>query len=325
MQMLNQDWRGILEQIKACDDFLVVGHVSPDGDTVGSSLALCLGLRQMGKKVLFGLHGALPEKLAFMPAAFPITASEQIERRAYGAVIAVDCGDLSRLGDLGEVFSQNENTIVIDHHPTNTGFGKRNLVMPYGATGQIILELLEALDCRITAEIANLLYAAISTDTGNFSYSNTDEAVLLAAAKLRKFGADIPMLNKTIYREKTLGATRLIGRAIERLELSQDGKIAITYVLRSDYQQLGAKREDCDEVVNYARDIIGVEIAIFLRQTDAEDEKFRASLRSNQYADVSALAQEFGGGGHKQAAGCSLTGGIEAAKQQILCAARKYL
>ena len=95
--------------------------------------------------------------------------------------------------------------------------------------------------------------------------------------------------------------------------------------MRSDYQQLGAKREDCDEVVNYARDIIGVEIAIFLRQTDAEDEKFRASLRSNQYADVSALAQEFGGGGHKQAAGCSLTGGIEAAKRQILCAARKYL
>ncbi|MBS6599209.1 MAG: DHH family phosphoesterase [Collinsella sp.] len=147
MERHNQERQGILEQMKACDDFLIIGHVSPDGDTVGSSLALCLGLSQLGKKVAFGLHGVFPEKLAFMPAAFPITASEQVEQRAYGAVIAVDCGDLSRLGDLGAVFSQNENTIVIDHHPTNTGFGKRNLVLPYGATGQIILELLEALGC----------------------------------------------------------------------------------------------------------------------------------------------------------------------------------
>ena len=110
---LNQSWQGILEQINACDDFLVIGHVSPDGDTVGSSLALCLGLKELGKKVVFGLHGVLPEKLAFMPVAFPITPSEQVEQRAYGAVIAVDCGDLSRLGDLGAVFSQNENLSLI--------------------------------------------------------------------------------------------------------------------------------------------------------------------------------------------------------------------
>lgn len=323
--MHDKNAQGILEQLKACGDFLVIGHVSPDGDTVGSGLALCLGLQQMGKRAVFGLHGALPDKLAFMADIFPITPSDAVERRSYEAVIAVDCGDLSRLGDLGELFLQNENTMVLDHHPTNTGFGKRNLVLPYGATGQMMLELLEALGCSITPKLANLLYTAISTDTGNFSYANTDEAVLQAAARLRGYGADIPWLNKVIYRERTLGATRLIGRAIERLELFCGGRIAFSYVLRSDYQELGAKREDCDELINYARDIVGVEIAIFLRQTDGRDDEFRVSLRSNQYADVSALALEFGGGGHKQAAGCSLQGSVERAKQQILAAAEKHL
>ena len=323
--MLSADEKRILKQLKTCDDFLVIGHVSPDGDTVGSSLALCLALQSMGKRAIFGLHGDLPGKLAFMGELFPVTPSWEVEHRAYGAVVAVDCGDLSRLGDLGEVFSQNQTTIVIDHHPTNTGFGALNLVLPYGATGQIILKLLEELSCPITVEMANLLYTAISTDTGNFSYANTDEAVLRAAARLRGCGADIPWLNKVLYREKTLGATKLIGRAIERMELAENGKIALSYVLRSDYEQLHAKREDCDEIVNYARDIAGVEIAIFLRQTDAEDDKFRASLRSNQYADVSALALEFGGGGHRQAAGCSVQGSIEQARERILAAARKHL
>lgn len=315
----------ILQNLSGSDDFLIIGHVSPDGDTVGSSLALCLGLLGMGKQVVFGLHGVVPDKLSFMGELFPVTDSAEVEIRSYGAVVAVDCGDLSRLGDLSRVFIKNENTMVIDHHPTNTGFGKQNLVLPYGATGQIILELLEELSCPITVEIANLLYTAISTDTGNFSYANTDKAVLTAAAKLRGYGADLPWLNKVIYREKTLGATKLIGRAIDRMELSQDGKIALSYILRSDYEELNAKREDCDEVVNYARDIIGVEIAIFLRQTDGEDNKFRSSLRSNQYADVSALALEFGGGGHKQAAGCSVEGSIEEAKEKILRAAKNYL
>ena len=122
---------GILEQLKACGDFLVIGHVSPDGDTVGRGLARCLGLQQMGKRAGFGLHGALPDKLAFMTDIFPITPSDAVERRSYEAVIAVDCGDLSRLGDLGELFLQNENTMVLDlsliHISTGTAIPQRLL------------------------------------------------------------------------------------------------------------------------------------------------------------------------------------------------------
>lgn len=315
--------RSVTEKIASERDFIIIGHVSPDGDTLGSGLALLLALQKMGKSAVFVVDGVLPDKLKFMKKYAEVRDFDTFEDRAYGCAIAVDVSNFSRLGRFQSIFESNGNTIVIDHHTTNEGFGAQNLVLSYGATGQIILEILDELGVPVDEKIANLLYAAICTDTGNFTYSNTDESVLLAAARLCRLGADIPFLNERIYRERSFGATRLIGKAIERMVLLEEGKISFTYVLLTDYGVVGAKPEDTDELVNYAREVEGVEIAVFLREVDFGI--FKASLRSKKYADVSALAGEFGGGGHIFAAGCTVEGDINTASGSILAAARKYL
>ncbi|MBQ9941558.1 MAG: bifunctional oligoribonuclease/PAP phosphatase NrnA [Christensenellaceae bacterium] len=297
----------IIEQLRKQNSFLLLGHVSPDGDTLGSVSALAGGLRRLGKQVICAVDGAVPDKLWFLRGEF--YAYEDCPDTPVDCIVAVDCGDLTRLGRFAERFLDQGNTMVIDHHGTNTGYGKINLIRPYGATGQIILELLEAMELLPDAKMADALYAAISTDTGNFSYSNTDPAILAAASRLRGYGADIPTLMDGIYHRRSFAATRLIGQALERLTLHSTGRIATMYVLQSDYQVFGAQKEDCDELINYAREVEGVEIALFLRQIGPE--KFKVSLRSKEYADVAKLAVEFSGGGHLHAAGCTVEGKLE--------------
>lgn len=313
----------VKKKIKQYSDFLIIGHVSPDGDTLGSGMALALGLKALGKQAAFALDGELPDKLGFVGTYGTLYRFENFPRRPYECMIGVDTGDLTRMGRFSELFSRQQHTIVIDHHMTNPGFGELNLIRPYGASGQIILELLEGMKVPIGKEIANLLYAALSTDTGNFSYTNTDASLLHAAARLREYGAEIPKLTEVIYRQRSLGATRLIGRAIDRMRLSEDGRMAQLYVLQSDYDELGAVKSDCDELINYAREIKTVEIAMFLRQV--AQEKFKVSFRSKKYVDVSSLAVAFGGGGHKYAAGCTVDGNLEKVSRQIWEAAEKLL
>lgn len=313
----------ILEQLYAHTRFLVLSHVSPDGDTIGSAVALCLALEKLGKDVVCAVDGDIPEKLGFLTGYFPVHSFADTPKEGYDCIIAVDAGDLGRLGKFGTLFEAMGETIVIDHHGTNTGYGKYNLIRPYGATGQIILELLEVMGAKIDENMANALYAAISTDTGNFSYSNVDAALLHAAARLREQGADIPMLTERIYHVRSLGATKLLGQALERLQLHCGGRIASLYVLQADYAACGAVKEDCDELINYAREVEGVEIAIFLRETG--EKTFKVSLRSKVYADVAKLAMQFQGGGHVHAAGCTAQGSLEEALGTLLRAAEALL
>ncbi len=315
--------QNIAGKIRREQDFVIIGHVSPDGDTIGSGLALLLALQKMGKSAVFFVDGVLPDKLQFLEKYAPISTFEAFSGQTYGCMIAVDVSSPSRLGRFQDFFEGHPNTIVIDHHMTNTGFGKENLILGYGATGQIVLALLEALGVGVDPPIANLLYTAICTDTGNFTYSNTDESILLAAAHLRKAGADIPMLIEKVYKERSIGSTRLIGRAIDRMTLYKQGRISLTYILMADYDELGAKPEDTDELVNYAREISGVEIAVFLREVSPI--KYKVSLRSKKYADVSAAAAEFGGGGHTFAAGCTVEGDLASATREILAAVGRQI
>lgn len=312
MQSIEQ----ICTKIKQNNSFLVMGHVSPDGDTLGSGMALVLALKSVGKSAIFVVDGVVPDKLKFVEAGDTVYAPDTYPKAAYDMAVAVDVSDATRLGDLKEVFVSHPNTMVIDHHITNKGFGNANMVLPYGATGQIILEILELLQIPLSKEIANMLYAALSTDTGNFSYENTDASLLHAAARLRAAGADIPMLTETIYKQRTFAATQLIGEAASRIELSADGKIAFTYVLQADFDALQALPEDTDELINYAREIIGVEVAIFAKEQNQN--VYKVSLRSKQYVDVSALAAEFDGGGHKRAAGCTIEGSLAQVKQKLI-------
>lgn len=318
-----QNMQQICTRIKENNSFLVMGHVSPDGDTLGSGMALVLALKSVGKSAVFVVDGIAPDKLGFINVDGEIYTPDNYPKAAYDLVVTVDVSDANRLGDLKEVFLASPNTMVIDHHITNKGFGDANLVLPYGATGQIVLEMLELMQIPISKEIANMLYAALSTDTGNFSYENTDASLLHAAARLRALGADIPMLVETIYKQRTFAATKLIGQAVSRIILSEDGKIAFTYVLQTDFDSLQALPEDTDELINYAREIIGVEVAIFAKEQ--KENVYKISLRSKQYVDVSALAAEFDGGGHKRAAGCTVEGSLVQIKQKLIDSATKHM
>ncbi len=309
--------------IKNEKDFLIIGHISPDGDTIGSGMALLLALQKLGKSAVFVIDGKIPEKMSFLMGYAKVYTFTECPKRNYDCVIAVDVSDPERMGKCKAIFDVHQNTIVIDHHGTNPAFGSYNYIRTVGATGLLIYRLFKQMHIELTKEIANLLYLAICTDTGNFSYSNTDAEILYAAAELRNAGADIPLIIENVYQIRSLGATRLIGRSLEHLILAEEGKIALTYILQEDFRELFALTEDTEELINYARAIKGVEIAIFLRQS--EEEEFKISFRSKNYADVAELASEFNGGGHKHASGGKIHAPLKEAISKLLKAAAKKL
>jgi len=313
----------ILIFLNSHDDFIIIGHVSPDGDTIGSCVAMWYGLVQTGKKAAIYIDGDIPKKYSFITDGCK-EAFTALSDRSYGAAIALDCGDETRLGKAAGMFKNAKATALCDHHRTNTEFAEINLVRgDDGATGLIVFDILNGLGVRIDERIANALYTAIATDTGNFQYSSTDEAILLCASKLRACGADITLIGEKVYRERTFAATKLIGRAVDRIALHSGGRIAATYILLSDYDETGAVKQDCDELINYAREIDTVEVAVFLRQV--EPEKFKLSLRSSHYADVSKIALIFEGGGHARAAGGTMFGDVEGCIEKLVTVAEKYL
>jgi len=314
----------VIDALARHEEFLIIGHVNPDGDALGSAVALARGLTALGRRAVCAVDDVLPERLAFLAEIFPVESFASCPAPGKDCcIVAVDCGDLGRLGQFQESFSRAACSVVIDHHATNTGFGMVSEVRVCGATGQIILELLERMGAPIDAPTADALYTALSTDTGNFTYNNTDEAILAALARLRGYGADIPRLGDRLFRRRTLGATRLIGRALERLEMHASGKIALMTLLLSDFAELRASKEESEDLVNFGREIDSVEIAIFLRQIGPEE--YKVSLRSQEYADVASIACTLEGGGHKHAAGCTARGSLAEVKAMLVERARALL
>lgn len=301
--------KNITDSLKKYDDLLLISHISPDGDTLGSTAALFLALKQLGKKVTAAVDGAVPDKLSFINDYCEFYSIEDLNGKTFECAVAVDVADVPRLGKLKNVFLGAEHTLVIDHHPTNTRFGEHNLIDCKASTGEVIMEVIDSIGAKLDVKMANCLYAAISTDTGNFIYSSVTEETLKNAARLRACGADIPMLTGMIYAQRSLGATKIIGRGIDSLRLFADGKVAAMLITKKDLEECGAKKEDTDSLINYAREIKGVEIAIFVNEL--REGRSKVSLRSNEYVDVANFAQKFGGGGHVHAAGYSDNGSIE--------------
>ena len=291
----------IADSLLAANETLIVAHVSPDGDTLGSAVALYLALKKVGKHSTVAVDGKIPDKLRLLKRYCFFRRENDLVGEKFDCAVAVDVADVSRMGSIKDAFFSADVTLNVDHHPTNTKYAERNYVECLSSTGEIILKLIGELGASVDENIANALYIAISTDTGNFIYSSVTEETLKAAAYLRKCGADIPRLCGMIYAERSLGATKLIGRGIDAIELFCDGKVAATKLYKKDIDECGAAKEDTECMINYAREIKGVEIAIFVNEQSGT--KAKVGLRSNEYADVAALASKFGGGGHVHAAG----------------------
>ncbi|MBE5785073.1 MAG: bifunctional oligoribonuclease/PAP phosphatase NrnA [Clostridiales bacterium] len=297
--------RNIAALIDEKDGFTVITHVSPDGDALGSSFALYGALLQLGKRAQVVCEDEVPRAYRFLPWAEAVLTPENALQTEY--VISVDCADRQRLGSAVRLFDGAQDTVNIDHHGTNIGFAAHNAVAPKAAAaGEMIAALLAMLPVRVDESIATCLYTAIMTDTGNFAYNNTKPETLRCAAALLAAGADNTDIYRRIYAAVPYRKQKLMGCALSNMTLFAEGKIALTYLHLADYERYGAESADSDGVVERLRDIEGVEIAVFIRE-QAEN-VYKVSMRSKIAADVSRVAAELGGGGHKHAAGGTVHG-----------------
>lgn len=311
----------LAEWLKARDEILLLGHVNPDGDAAGSALALRLALTALGKRVAVCLPGGMPKLYGWLPGVETVLETGATLPFAPKAVLSVDVSDPPRLGDAGRAaFEACPEQAVLDHHATNVGFGDLFFVDGAAAAcGELVVDLIDALGVGLDRDMAECLFVAISTDCGQFNYSNTRGKTLRAAARCVDLGIDVAGITERLYRTRTLGRTRLLGIVLNGLEISKDGGVAWARLTDEMLNRAGAIREDNEGIVNYLLEIDGVRCAVLAEQ-HGDATKF--SLRSKAPVDVARdIAAPFGGGGHDRAAGCALDEAMEPALQKVLARA----
>ncbi|ULO09744.1 bifunctional oligoribonuclease/PAP phosphatase NrnA [Paenibacillus sp. 19GGS1-52] len=314
MQSYEQSLQQTREFLLEHDDYLVVSHVQPDGDAVSSTLAVGWLLSCLGKKYSMLNEGPIPKRMEYLWHADEIinlSASEQA--RKYSNVICVDCADFQRVGQTQRYFADDALIVNIDHHPTNNGYGLVNLIKPdAAATAEILFDLLKVFGIEWDIHIATAIYTGLLTDTGGFRYANTSPKVMAAVSELLVLGVKGPELAETLLEEMTLAQVKVLNRALNTLQLSPEGDIAWVHVTPQDMLDCDAANEDLEGIVNYPRNIRGVEVGILFKVI--HEQAVKVSLRSAGKVDVAALAQTFGGGGHTRAAGAR----IEATLEQVI-------
>lgn len=308
------DSDAIIKELKKCNSVLISAHVNPDGDALGSQLGLALALRKWNKQVTMHNLDAVPEIYRFLPHADEISVGKEIQD-TYDAVIVVDA-DPPRTG-LFDKGCPAKTLINIDHHVTNERMWKLTwLDTDAAATGLMIYKFVQALGVPIDAEIALCLYTSILTDTGSFRYTNTSPESMRVCATLIEAGADPWLVTENVYESFRYERLKLLGIVLDNMERTKDGRIGWAVVSQDLYRQTKTSAPDTDNFVNFVRSVKGVEVAAFFRQTAAS--QYKISLRSKGRVDLSAFAQTLGGGGHKNAAGCTLEGSIEQVKTIVL-------
>ncbi|MDO4867460.1 MAG: DHH family phosphoesterase [Clostridia bacterium] len=313
----------LAEWLRAQDDVLILGHVFPDGDAAGSALAMGHALAALGKRCAVYLPGGMPRLYAALPGAEGVIDGPEALGFVPKAALAVDVSELERLGEPGRaMFEACDRRAALDHHHTNPGFGQLYaLDGDAAAAGELVVQLIEALGLGLTKEMAECLFVAISTDCGQFNYSNTRPETFRAAAKCAEAGIDIAGITQGLYRTRTRGRTKLLGLVLADLETSGDGRVAWARMTEAMLREAGAISEDKEGIVNYLLEIEGVEVAVLAEQR-GDATKF--SLRSGNAVNVARdVAVPLGGGGHNCAAGVTLQLPLEEALSKVLELARK--
>ena len=310
----------ILEEIKKAESIVILTHENPDGDAVGSSIAMYLGLKELGKTPDI-IIPEFPRAFENLPGIENIKKESDIEN--YDLAIALDTASIKMLNGYSKYFEDAKTKIVIDHHSSNTMFGDYNYVdQDSPACAQLLLVLFNYFNIEVSKEIGTAILAGIITDTGGFRYDGVTAETFELVAALCKKGVKVSKVYQKVFASTSKSKFFLHRIALDRLELLENEKIAFTYITKNDENSVGAENGDYDGIVEQGRDIEGVEISIFLRETE---KGIKASLRSKDYVNVSELCRIFGGGGHIRAAGCTIPGTIEQVKTQILNQARAML
>ncbi|MCH5160067.1 MAG: bifunctional oligoribonuclease/PAP phosphatase NrnA [Clostridiales bacterium] len=293
-------------------------HTNPDGDTVGSCVALCLALRKLGKVAALFCDTDMDETLS------QFTQGERFTKTfsgKYDLLVAVDCGDTNRLGEFGGMYARFSETMTIDHHG-GEHFSKYNCILPYASTCQIIYELLRELGVELNKTIATSLFVGLCTDTGNFMHSSTDSACYAMAADLCKYGVDNERIARAFFKDLSLSKTKLIGRVISRIRTYYDDQIALLYVTKGDLAEFGLDFHATTGIVQYAINVDCAKIGICM--TEYSPNVYKVSMRGKDFS-VREICQEFGGGGHTFASACMISGFLEDVIEKIVRIVGFYL
>ena len=313
----------ILEVIREHKTFCIVGHMRPDGDCIGSQLGLALALRNEGKRVTVWNQDAIPLKYKFLVGDGLIEKPKAGQK--FDCVIATDCASYERLGKVGEFVKERKVLINIDHHATNPRYGDVNWVSPREPScGELIYRLLKVARWPITKPIADLLFAAISTDTGSFQYPNTRPGTFHAGAELVTRGANLAKICDEVYQSYPLSRAKLLKHVYSKFRLSPDEKIAWLWLKKKDFTRTGAESDDTEGLIDHLRAIEPVIVACVFEEI--EPEMTRISLRSkSDKVNVSEICGQFGGGGHPAAAGARIPGKPLSVQRKVVAAIKKAL
>ncbi len=306
----------IARVIRERDNFVITSHINPDGDNIGSQLGLFLLLKQMGKGVRCVDADEVPSVYSFLPASEEVMVLDDKDIGDLSVFIIVDTADYERLGRVAPLLELAELVINIDHHISNNRYGDLNYVdEEAAAVGEQIYELAKVLEIEITKDIAECLFTAIISDTGCFRYENTTPRTHRIAAELIEAGVNSRYVVEMLYETKSFSSLKLLGEALFTLQLGAQGKVAWATVYRKMMEEVGATYEDLEGLVEQIGTLKGLEIAVLFKELDG---RVKVSFRSKGNRDVNKLASLFGGGGHPNAAGCSLELEIEEARELVI-------
>lgn len=318
--MLKNDVKEIFNLINNSDKICIAGHKAPDGDCIGSVMALYNFLKPLNKNITVLMDGNIPYNYkAFIDEKI---ISNSYNNEEYDLLIVLDTSDRKRLGKFENVLNNSKKKVVIDHHKTNEGFGNINIIdTEMSSTGELVYDILKAADADISLEVAALIYLAILTDTGKFSYRNTTSNTHRKAAELIDIGVNVSEIDNIVYNSKPSNIVRAFMECVSGVELYYDNKLGITAITKNILNKHNADMADIDGVVEYIREIKEVEVSCVLKEND---EGTKVSLRSKNNIDVAAVSVKYKGGGHAKAAGFDINENIESTKKIIIEEFKKY-
>jgi phosphoesterase RecJ-like protein len=305
--------RQIVREIQTRQRFVVCSHARPDGDSIGSELAMAFALRALGKRAHVVNKDAPLAPLMGFPGVGEIEIAERVDGQ-YDAAIIMECGDLARTGLAG---LDRYFIINIDHHPGNAEYGQINWFdSSAAACGEMVFELVQALGVPLSTEIATHIYLAILTDTGSFHYSNISPRTFDICRQTLEAGVDPVHIARSVYDSNNMGRLKLFGAVLSAMQIDSTGHIAIVYLDHEMAREAGGTYDDTEGLINLPLTVKEIQAVVFFKQL--EGDQYRVSMRSKGDIDIGAVAKQFGGGGHKNAAGCSVSGAIDSLQKLFL-------
>ncbi len=317
-----------IDAIRTSQSVVMACHVNPDGDALGSMLGLALALSPLGKSLTLLSQDGVPDIYGFLPGSIQVQTDTPIP--AFDLAIVLDSGDLSRVGNrVLPLIARARRIIDIDHHVLAGAFGDIRILDPGAAsTSEIVYGLVRAMGLPLSPEAATCLFTGVITDTGSFRFQNVTPNTFRVAAALLEAGAPPAHVSENVFENRTYAATLLLGRALSSLSQAAQGRLVWAHITAQDFAALGATDEDTEGVVNYVRGVRGADVGVLFREmapVGGEAAKIRVSLRARETVNVAEIAQRFGGGGHRMAAGCTLSLPLAEAERMVVAAVQAVL